>query len=547
MTSTSTSSSQAGPASEALPSDRRLNLLSVVLLLGAMTSILDTTIVNVALEHLRVVFHATVANTQWISSGYLLALAGIIPLTGWAAERFGARRVWMTAVAVFLVGSVLCGVSWNLESLIAFRVLQGIGGGMILPVTITILTRAAGPARLSRAISAIAIPAQLAPILGPVIGGALIGSVSWRWLFFVNVPLCVAALVLAPRFLPHDERKPGLRFDLVGFVILTPGLVALAFGISEAGRSGGFSEVEAWLPTLGGAVLLALFAVYSLRTKHAPLVDVRPFGRRSFGLASMITLVGGFSTFAVMFLLPLFYQQIRGDSPFTTGLLLIPQGLGTISFVLLNKRLSAVVPTRFIVLAGGAITMLGILPFTMAATSGNDVLMLFGQFLVGVGGGAMLLTIMTLAFADLSRSEIPRAGAAFSVVQRVGAPFGVTVVAMLLESALSHSAPTAAAAAGAFGQTFWWVFAFGAVPLVLAVFLPGRAAEAGRGAGAKRGLERAPEAERAAADDAESPAGVAASAATEAQEARAGGSASGADDSSVADDLSLDRARRDRE
>jgi EmrB/QacA subfamily drug resistance transporter len=541
MTSASTFSPRAGLAGEALPSDRRLNLLSVVLLLGAMTSILDTTIVNVALDHLHAVFHASVANTQWISSGYLLALAGIIPLTGWAAERFGARRVWMTAVAVFLLGSVLCGLSWNLESLIAFRVLQGIGGGMILPVTITILTRAAGPARLSRAISAIAIPAQLAPILGPVIGGALIGSVSWRWLFFVNVPLCVAALVLAPRFLPHDERNPGQRFDLAGFLMLTPGLVALALGISEAGRSGGFGEVEAWLPTLGGAVLLALFAVYSLRTKQAPLVDVRPFGRRSFGLASMITLVGGFSTFAVMFLLPLFYQQIRGESPFTTGLLLIPQGLGTITFVLANKRLSAVMPTRFIVMAGGAVTMLGILPFTMAATSGNDVLMLVGQFLVGVGGGSILLTIMTLAFADLDRSEIPRAGAAFSVVQRVGAPFGVTVVAMLLESALAHAAPTASAAAGAFGQTFWWVFAFGTVPVVLAVFLPGRGAEAGRTP------EAGPEAGPAAANAAESPAAVAASAATEAQEARAGGSASGADDSSVADALSLDRARRDRE
>jgi EmrB/QacA subfamily drug resistance transporter len=456
----------------ALVSDRRLTLISVVLLLGTITSILDTTIVNIALDHLHVVFHASVASTQWISSGYLLALAGVIPLSGWATERFGAKRVWTTAVALFLVGSVLCGLSWNLPSLIGFRVLQGVGGGLVLPLTVTILTQSAGPARLSKAISTIAISGQLAPILGPVIGGALISSVSWRWLFFVNVPLCLAALILAPRFLPQGEPKRGHPFDVVGFLLLTPGLVALAWGISAAGRDGGFSRVESWLPTVAGAVFVLVFAVWSLRSTGTPLVDVRPFARPSFGLSSVITFVGGFSSYAIMFLLPLVYQELRGDTTFQTGLLLIPQGLGTVTFMLLNKRITRVVPTKWIVASGALLTMLGALPFAFVGATGYDVLLLAAQYVIGFGAGAILLTIMTLAFSGLSRAEIPRAGAAFSVVQRVGAPFGVTVVAVLLEGAIARGGAGSSALAGAFGMTFWCVVGFGIVPLALAMFLP---------------------------------------------------------------------------
>jgi len=457
----------ATPPDAAPVSDRRLTLLSAVLLLGAMTSILDTTIVTVALDHLRSVFDASVADTQWVSSGYLLALAGVIPLTGWAADRFGARTVWISAVGAFLAGSVLCGLAWDLPSLIAFRVLQGIGGGMVLPLTMSILTQAAGPERIGRAMAAVVMPAQLAPILGPVIGGALVDSVSWRWLFLVNVPICLTALALAPAFLPASPRDRTARLDVPGLLLLTPGLVALAYGISEAGSNGGFSAVGCWLPMAAGALLVAGFAGYSLTTRRVPLVDVRPFGRRSFGLASGITFLAGFSSFAAMFLLPLFYQQVRGESAAATGLLLIPQGLGTITFVLLFRRLGRRVDTRAVVAGGLLVAALGLLPFAFAGASGGGALLLAGQFVLGVGMGAVLLPIMTLAMSSLSRAEVGRATAAFSVVQRVGAPFGVTVIAVLLQSRLAGGA-----AADAFSTTFWWVIALSVAPLVLALLLP---------------------------------------------------------------------------
>jgi EmrB/QacA subfamily drug resistance transporter len=465
---TPTSTAHAAP--ELIP-DRRLTLLSVVLLLGAIASILDTTIVNVALDHLHTVFHATVADTQWVSTGYLLALAGVIPLTGWASERFGSKQVWFAAVSVFLVGSVLCGFAWNLPSLIGFRVLQGLGGGMILPITISILTQAAGPARLSRAMAAIALPGQLGPILGPVIGGAIVDSINWNWLFFVNVPICLAALVLAPRLLPASTRDRTKRLDVAGFSLLTPGLVGIAYGISQAVGVDGFGALRAWLPLAAGAILVAGFVLYSLRTRRVPLLDVRLFANRSFGLAGAITFVGGFSMFAVTFLLPLFYQVVRGDSALVTGLLLIPQGVGTVTFILLQQRLLKHFSARTLIIAGLVITTLASIPFLFAAPTGGDVLLLAAQYLRGFGSGMSLIPMSVIAFGSMARSEVPRGSAAFSVVQRVGAPFGVTVIAVLLESIGAHST-SATAVASAFDATFGWVLVFSAVPLALALLLP---------------------------------------------------------------------------
>jgi EmrB/QacA subfamily drug resistance transporter len=454
-----------------LVSSRRLNLISLVLMLGAITTILDTTIVNIALDHLHSVFHASVADTQWVVTGYLLAFVAVVPISGWASERFGARQVWMFAVATFLIGSVLCGLAWNLPTLIGFRVLQGIGGGMVLPVTITILTRAAGKERIGRAIATIGLVAQLGPILGPLIGGSVIDSVGWHWLFFVNIPICLVALALAPFILPSGEKDRSHRLDTFGLVLLTPGVIALAYGISQAAGKDGFGAVDAWLPLAMGAALLIAFVLWSLRAKRPALVDVRVFARRNFGIGSIITFLSGFSIYALMFLLPLFYLQIRGETVLATGLLLIPQGLGTMCFILVNRRLAGRVDTRFVIAGGVVLAMIGTLPFALAGASGGDVLLLAGQFLQGFGMAAVSLPVMTLAFASLSHAETPRGSAAFNLVKQVGAPFGVTVIAVVLQSYLT-GASSATQALGAFNATFWWVFALSAVPLLLAFLIP---------------------------------------------------------------------------
>ncbi len=212
--------------------------------------------------------------------------------------------------------------------------------------------------------------------------------------------------------------------------------------------------------------------MYSLRTRVVPLVDVRPFARRSFGVAGIITFVGGFSSYASMFLLPLFYQVVRGESVLNTGLLLIPQGVGTALFLILMRPISKRLSQRTLVIGGTILGMVSMVPFALATASGSDVLLLAAQFVRGFGFGASLIPLTTVAFASLDRAEVPRASAAFSVVQRVGAPFGVTVVAVILQDYLAHASATAAGLAGAFNTTFWWVLAFSIVPLVFAFFVP---------------------------------------------------------------------------
>ena len=452
-------------------SARRLNLISLVLVLGVITTILDTTIVNIALDNLHTVFHATVADTQWVVTAYLLAYVAVIPVSGWASERFGTRRVWMFALAAFMVGSLFCGLAWDLPSLIGFRVLQGVGGGMVLPVTLTILTRAAGRDRIGRAIATIGLVGQLGPILGPIVGGTIIDSVGWHWLFFVNIPICLVALVLAPFFLPSGATDRAQALDTLGFVLLTPGVIALAYGLSQAAGTDGFAATDVWLPMALGLLLLAAFTLRSLRATRPALIDVRVFARRSFGLGSVMTFVSGFSIYALMFLLPLFYQQVRGESVFTTGFLLIPQGVGTMCFILVNRHLAGRVDTRLIIAGGVLLTMAGTLPFALAGASGGEIILLAGQFLQGFGMAAVSLPVMTLAFAGLSHAETPRGSAAFNVVKQVGAPFGVTVIAVVLQSNLA-GAVTTNEALGAFNASFWWVLALSAVPLLLAFLLP---------------------------------------------------------------------------
>src|SRR3954468_3908148 len=244
--------------------DRALLRLASVVVLGTIMSILDTTIVNVAIETLGRELHSSLSSIQWVSTGYLLALATVIPLTGWAMERFGGKRMWMISVVLFLVGSTLCGLAWSTESLIVFRVLQGFGGGMILPIGQAILAQAAGPQRMGRVMSVIGVPTLLGPVLGPVIGGVIVDNFSWRWIFFVNLPIAVGALFLAGRLLnPDSSRADAGRLDWRGLLLLSPGLSAIVFGLSESETHGGFGDPIAFGPIVAGLALVALFVLHA--------------------------------------------------------------------------------------------------------------------------------------------------------------------------------------------------------------------------------------------------------------------------------------------
>src|SRR4051794_19893752 len=307
--------------------DRRILTIASVVVLGAIMSILDTTVVNVAINTLAREFDTDLPTIQWVVTGYTLALATVIPVSGWAADRFGTKRLYMLSIGLFVAGSALSGLAWSAGSLIGFRVLQGLGGGMLMPCGMTILMRAAGPQRVGRVMAIIGVPMLLGPILGPILGGWLVDNASWRWIFFINLPIGIAAFIASIRILEKDKPQPAERFDTVGLFLLSPGLALLIYGLAKSVSAGGFAAPEVWATSLAGALLLVGFVWHGLRTSHA-LIDLRLFKNRTFSAASGTLILMIISVFGAMLLLPLYLQTVRGESAFTSGLLLAPQGIG---------------------------------------------------------------------------------------------------------------------------------------------------------------------------------------------------------------------------
>jgi EmrB/QacA subfamily drug resistance transporter len=447
--------------------------LAVILLTGAMAVMFDTTIVNVAIDTLSRELNASVSTTQWVISAYVLALAMVVPVSGWAMDRFGAKQTWMGALALFTVGSMLSSLAWNIEVLIAFRLLQGIGGGLMLPVLQTLLVNAAGERNLGRMMSLVSLPALLGPILGPVIGGLILSQLPWRWIFCVNLPLCVAGLVLAWRGLAPTAPKKSSHLDVVGLALLSPGLAAMIYGLSQAGNHGGFDNSAVLLPVAVGAVLLGGFAFHALRTK-LPVLDLRLFAVRSFTASNVLLFLSGLFIYGAMLLLPLYEQQVRGQSALAAGLLLAPQGLGMLLTRGYAGRLTDRIGARPVVLCGFLLTMAGTLAYTQAGVNTNELLLGASLVLRGAGLGAVTIPVMAGAFLGLKPGQVPHASIATRITSQLGGAFGAAVFALILQTQLAaQSAGGLAGRATAFDNAFWWSIGLTALAIVPALFLPG--------------------------------------------------------------------------
>jgi EmrB/QacA subfamily drug resistance transporter len=469
--------------------DRGLLLVASVVVLGAVMSILDTTVVNVAVSTLARDFATPLATIQWVATGYTLALATVIPLTGWAADRFGTKRLYITSILLFVAGSVLSGVAWSAGSLIAFRVLQGLGGGMLMPAGMTILTQAAGAHRVGRVMAIIGVPMMLGPILGPVLGGWLVDDFSWRWIFYINVPIGAAALFLALRVLPRDVPDAGHRLDWLGLVLLSPGLAALIYGLAETNGSGGFGATKVVLPGVVGVVMLALFVRHALRTPDA-LIDLRLFKNKTFSAASVTLVLMIVAVFGGMLLLPLYLQVVRGESALDTGLLLIPQGIGAMVAMPIAGRLTDVTGVGRIVPVGLFIVGLSFLGLTQLEADTSYWLLGVDLFVMGVGMGATMMPTFSGAMQTLRRAAVSRASTTLNINQQVGASIGTAVLSVLLAHQLASRLPAGGSGgsiggtlppavrervaplmADAFGATFWWALALVAVAFVVAAVL----------------------------------------------------------------------------
>jgi EmrB/QacA subfamily drug resistance transporter len=431
-------------------SDRALILVALVAVLGSIMTILDSTIVNVAVDTISRAFNAPLPTIQWTTGGYLLALAVVIPLTGWASGKFGTKRLYQFSMAVFLAGSVLCGAAWSVPSLIVFRVLQGLGGGLILPVAMTMLTQAAGPNRTARAMSVAGAPLLLGPILGPALGGWLI-TISWRWIFFINLPIGVAAMLLAFVALPRDEPGPADPLDRTGLVLLPAGIGLLAFGLGHA-ASTGLAAASSLIPTLAGAALIAAFVAHALRAPH-PLIDVRLFARRAVAAAGATQFLFATAFFGSMLLIPLYFQVVRGESALGAGLLLTPYGVGAVITMAVAGRIADRSGPRGIIFTGLAFLALGLLILTQVGPATSYWLLGAAQFLLGLGMGATLLPGMSAAYQAARAEEIAQVTATINIVVRLGGAFGVALLAIVLTWRLPAGGRPSATA---FAHTFWW-------------------------------------------------------------------------------------------
>jgi EmrB/QacA subfamily drug resistance transporter len=408
-----------------------------VVILGAIMSILDTTIVNVAVDHLAVVFNSSITTIQWIVTGYTLSLAAVIPVTGWAADRFGTKRIYMTSLVFFLIGSAASGLAWSAGSLIFFRVLQGIGGGMIMPAVMTILTKKAGPHRMGRVMGVLGVPMLLAPILGPILGGYLVDDVSWRWIFFINVPIGIIAFFLALRVLEPDKSQPSHKLDWLGMLLLSPGLAVFIFGLAES-SSYGFGSVHSWGPTLLGVLLMAGFFAHSWRTDN-PLLDIRLFVRSRAGAAAGVFLLFAISVFGMMLIAPLYYQAARGTSALTAGLLVAPGGVAAMFTMPLAGRLTDRYGPTKMPIVGLPLVVLGIVPFMFVNAHTPYALLMAGNFVQGLGMGFSMMPCMTAAMQSVPPSAIARTSTAMNIIRQGGASIGTAILSVVLASAINHN------------------------------------------------------------------------------------------------------------
>jgi EmrB/QacA subfamily drug resistance transporter len=465
--------------------DRGVLIVAGVVVLGAIMSILDITVVSVALQTFQNEFDASAADVAWTMTGYTLALAAVIPLTGWAADRFGTKRLYLLAVLLFTAGSVLCSVADSLGQLVAFRVLQGLGGGMLMPLGMTILTRAAGPDRVGRVMAVLGIPMLLGPIFGPILGGWLIEIASWHWIFLINLPIGLVALAYAAKVLPKDQVEPSESFDWLGMLMLSPGLAAFLYGVSSIPEHGTVTATEVWLPALVGLALIVGFVPWALSPRNIhPLVELRLFKNRDMTIAVVAMMLFAIAFFGSSLLFPLYFQQIRGETALAAGWLIAPQGFGAMITMPIAGILADRIGPGKVVLTGIATIVVGMSVFTQLTDTTSYPLVLGGLFVMGLGMGATMMPIMSAALATLTDHNIARGSTLMNITQQVASSIGFALFSVLLTHGLQAAVEARttdpafdqlpAYMAEAYADAFLVAVILVAVCLVPAYFLPRR-------------------------------------------------------------------------
>ena len=405
-------------------------VVGAVFVSAMFMNIMDITIVNVALPTIGRDFHIAPTAVDGVVIAYLVSLAVFIPASGWLGDRFGGKRVLLTAIAIFTLGSVLCGFAQDMTQLVVFRVLQGAGGGMMAPVGMAMLFRVFPPAERIRAASILTVPTTMAPALGPVLGGFLVTTLSWRWVFFVNLPLGIAAITFGALFLERMGTLDPGRLDLPGWLLGGAGLGLLMYGISE-GPLKSWSSLDV-VVCATGAVLLTIFVFVELRTAH-PMVDLHLLSNRLFRSTNVVMFVVAAAFLGMLYLIPLYFQDARGMSPLQSGLSTFPEAFGVMIGAQFASRLiyPRVGPRRHI--TGG---LLGLAACTLALTQvtvTTNLWLIRGlMFFLGWMMAQVMVPIQAASMAMITPDSLGRASTFFNTMRQVGSATGVAILSTVL-------------------------------------------------------------------------------------------------------------------
>src|SRR3990170_5549984 len=414
-------------------------IVGIVFVFGLFMDLLDMTIVNVALptlgRDLDIDPREGATTIQWVVTGYLLSLAVFIPVSGWAGDRFGTKRIFMLALTVFTLSSLACGLAWDIESLIAFRVLQGVGGGMLTPVGTAMLFRAFPPAERAKGAAVLIIPMVVAPASGPIIGGYLVEYQDWRWIFFINIPIGVLALAFAGLFLREDKQDNPGRVDVPGFLLAAAGLASLMYGLAQAGING-FGDANVILFGSIGLALLAIFTVVELRVAE-PMIDIRLFRNRLFSASNSVQIISQGGLMGGLFLLPLLLQAEMGMTPLESGLATFPQAIGVVSMVQVAGRIYGRVGPRRMMMVGMAGAAATTLAFLFVELNTNEWWIRLIMLARGWSFALTLIPLQTATFATIRPQEMGRASAIFNAGRQVAASLGGALRATALTNRLS--------------------------------------------------------------------------------------------------------------
>ncbi|MEO9255960.1 MAG: MDR family MFS transporter [Tepidiformaceae bacterium] len=465
-------------------------LVAIVFIFGLFMDMVDTTVINVAVPQLSKDFHASTASVEWTVTGYLLSLAIFIPAAGWLSDRFGTKRCFLIAIAIFVVASGLCGQARSLNELIAFRFLQGMGGGMMTPVGTAMLSREFPGAERAKASAIMSVPIVFAPMIGPILGGYLVTDVSWRWIFYLNLPIGIAGFFFGLKVL-REHKEPYARegFDIIGLITGSGGAALVLYGLAAAATKGWTSE-RVLLPVLVGLVLAVIFVFQELRVK-APIIDVRLFKRPLFVQGNLIMLPAFAMFTGFLFILTLYLQELQGWTPLQAGLITAPASIGAAISLPLASHFYLRIGPKKMLLGGSIFAALTVLPFGFLTAATPLAIIIPLLFARRLPFSFASVAAQTVIYGPLESSKQGAASSAYNTMRQVCASLGVALIATIqvsqyhshVSSALSSQNLSVAtpqiirdASQAGYQDAFFACTAIMIIPIVVALFVNNRKA-----------------------------------------------------------------------